>query len=49
MIDKQQLIAELEEIRIRMTVIYLELGNPKDCAGDMVINEEIEKFKKQET
>lgn len=38
-------IEELEEIRVRLTQIYMKLGNPKDCAGDMVVRDDIERFK----
>jgi len=39
-------IQELKDIRVRLTQIYLELGNPKDCPADMMLKEDIEKFEK---
>lgn len=43
---KEKLIEELKEIRVRLTQIYMTLGNPKKCPADMILLEDIEKFKK---
>ncbi len=38
-------IKELKEIRIRLTQIYMKLGNPKDCSADMILKEDIEQLR----
>jgi len=42
------LIKELKNIRVRLTRIYMKLGNPKDCAADMILRDDISKFKKKQ-
>ena len=48
MTSKEKLIKELEEIRVRLTQIYMILGNPKDCRADMTLSEDIGKFNKKQ-
>ena len=40
-------IDELKKIRVRLSHIYMKLGNPNDCDADMVLNEDIQKFKER--
>lgn len=45
MVNKLKLIEELEQIRMRITKIYMELGNPNNCFVDSRLNDEIEIFR----
>lgn len=45
----KNLIGELERIRVRVTQIYMKLGNPKDCRGDMVLRDDIDRLKRRGT
>ena len=45
--NKEKLVLELNKMRVRMTRIYVELGNPNDCYADMRLRDEIEIFKKK--
>lgn len=38
-------IQELEEIRLRITQIYMELGNPDYVEADSILNKDIAKLK----
>ncbi len=42
----EELIKELKDIRIRLTEIYMALGNPKHQGADMILNRDIIKFEK---
>lgn len=46
-LNKEKLVLELNKMRVRMTRIYVELGNPNDCYADMRLRDEIEIFKKK--
>lgn len=42
---KVELIRELEDIRIRITQIYIELGNPDYAEADSVLSKDINKLR----
>jgi uncharacterized membrane protein len=44
----KKLIEELKEIRVRLIQIYMELGNPKDCAADTILNDDIKRFEERD-
>jgi hypothetical protein len=46
--NKLKLIEELNNIRVRVTEIYMELGNPKDCPGDIILRDDIERLRQAE-
>jgi len=46
MITKEK-IEELEKMRVKITKIYMEFGNLKDCPADMIMMEDIQRFRKR--
>lgn len=43
--SREELIKQLERMRIKMTAIYMALGNPEKVSADMILKEDIEIFK----
>ena len=47
--NQEELIEELETIRIQITQIYIQLGNPDYVEADSVLNQDIKKLSQNKT